>query len=128
MQKQIEEFFSDLADRGHIPRLGRINAVVRIDITDDARRESRFVTVKAGDVTVSREGPSPNAVLTASEGVFARLISSGEGWYALLLRGDLLTEGDIYVLSYLAYVIFPGRPGDLGPHEWQERKRRCPKR
>ncbi|MFG1953501.1 SCP2 sterol-binding domain-containing protein [Micromonospora sp. NPDC048830] len=125
MQKQIEQFFSDLGNRGHDPRLRRISGVVRFDIINGAERESCFVTVNAGDVAVTAEGPSPNAVLAATESVFAQLINRGE-WFAAFLRGDLVTKGDYLLIDRLSIVIFPGPPDALGPRKWQERKRQCP--
>ncbi|MFG1660878.1 SCP2 sterol-binding domain-containing protein [Micromonospora chersina] len=127
MQKKIEQFFGDLAGRKHDPRLERISGVVRFDVTSGAQTETRFVTINAGDVAVTADGPSPNAVLTASEEVFAQLISRGE-WFAAFLRGDLIAQGDYFLIDRLSWVIFPGPPDALGPHKWQERKRQCPKR
>ena len=55
------EFFEELQQRGARPLLQKMSGTLRFDVVDGKRSARWFVTIKKGDVKVSRQGSRPIA-------------------------------------------------------------------
>lgn len=120
---------------GFLERLGRqevpgveflpatVRGTVRLDIECDKRIEQWFVTLRKGHAQVARTGREPEAVMRGSRPAFDRLASGEETFVALLLRNDILVEGNIQLVDRLSR-LFPGPRSALHPREFVLEERR----
>ncbi|GAA5194677.1 hypothetical protein GCM10023322_59650 [Rugosimonospora acidiphila] len=86
----VETFFGDLARRGHDPALRRGESTGRFDIVRDGEVERWFISIKEGNIEVSRgkEG-EPDWVMEADRGDFAGIVSGDDSALAARVRGVL---------------------------------------
>lgn len=91
---RVGEFFDELGRRGHEPLLDRMAAVGRVELYGGERIECWFVTVRNGDIAVSRDGGEAGAdwVLKADRRAFERVIRDDAGLLAALIRGAVSVE------------------------------------
>ena len=101
------EFFESLAARGHEPLLSRANGTLRFELKAGARSQRWLVSVKKGDVTVSRTGGDADMVVRADKALFDRFASGAANPVAAALRGEFGAEGD-WKLLVLFQRLFPG--------------------
>jgi putative sterol carrier protein len=101
------EFFERLAARGHEPLLRRANGTLRFELKDRARSQRWLVSVKKGDVAVSRTGGDADMVVRADKALFDRFASGAANPVAAALRGEFGAEGD-WKLLVLFQRLFPG--------------------
>ncbi|HEY1366470.1 MAG TPA: SCP2 sterol-binding domain-containing protein [Gaiellaceae bacterium] len=101
------EFFADLKQRGHEPRLGSTSGSVRIELTDGGQTERWLVSLDRGDLAVSRRSGAADSTVRAEKAVFDRLVSGELNAVTALLRGEMAAEGNLDVLV-LFQRLFPG--------------------
>lgn len=89
----VAEHFDALAARGHEPLLEKITATLRFDILNGKRTERWFLTVKKGDVAVSRRNVRADTVIRGQRPLLERLLSGKANAVAAMLRGELSVEG-----------------------------------
>ena len=116
-----DEFFADLAQRGHDPRLHRANGSVLFELTRTGGTDRWRVGMALGDVTVSsgRDADTDGGagcVVRGTGSLFDEIVSGRANAMAAMLRGELVPEGDLELL-YEFQRVFPGPPGALHPRE-----------
>jgi hypothetical protein len=128
-------FFDELEARGHVPALEKVTGTVRFEIVEGPRRVKRWlVSVKRGDIAVTRGGGDADCVVRADAELFEGVAQGRVNAFAATLRGALRAEGDIALLV-LFQRLFPDPPrgsADRGPARRREparsRGRRPPRR
>ncbi len=109
MADPTSEFFDELGRRGHEPLLAHIKGTVRFDLMNRRRTERWLVTVKKGDVAVSRENVGADCVVAADRALFDSVASGKTNAFAALLRGAMSVEGDVRLLVPFQRLL-PGPP------------------
>ena len=103
-----EQFFAELAARGHEPLLRKASGSMRFDVVDGRRTRRWLVAVERGDMTVrSGGGGDASCVVRADKAVFDKVASGRLNAVAAVLRGDLQVEGDWRLLVRMQR-LFPG--------------------
>jgi putative sterol carrier protein len=110
-----DEFFADLAGRGHEPLLKSATGTVRFDLPDDGHARSYYVTIRNGDVTVTQSHADADAVLRVERETFDGMATGQVNALAAVLRGELVADGDLGLLI-LFQRIFPSPSGKGGSH------------
>ena len=110
MTDATTEFFRDLAARGHEPLLENATGTVRFDLSNGGRTGHWLVTIKKGDVAVSRENARADCVAHADKSLFDGIVKGEVNTLAAMLRGKVGVEGDTELLV-LFKRLFPGPPG-----------------
>jgi putative sterol carrier protein len=109
-QGVAHEFFTEL-QHGEQPALRHLNGAIRFDLEGDKAVDSWLVTIKDGDVAVSRRKTGADCIVTMDEGMFAEVVDGEMNAIAAFLRGDIEIEGQSALL--LAFQrLFPGPPSD----------------
>jgi putative sterol carrier protein len=106
-------FFEDLNTRGHEPLLENATGTVRVDLSNGKRTEHWLVTIKRGDVTVSKRNARADCVARGDRTTFDGIVRGEVNAAAALLRGTMEVEGDPWLLV-LFQRLFPGPPGATG--------------
>ena len=94
MTNPTQEFFDDVARRGHEPMLERLSATVRWDITDGDQVEHRVITIEHGDLSVTVGHEPADCVITLERAVCDDVVTGRTSALAALLRGAAAVEGD----------------------------------
>src|ERR1043166_6862527 len=94
MTDATTQFFEELAQRGHEPRLENASGSLRFDIANGRTTAHWFVSIDKGNVAVSRSGDAADCTILASRTVFDGLASGRASAVAAVLRGTLSIEGD----------------------------------
>jgi putative sterol carrier protein len=87
------QFFDRLAERGMVPGFARTTGSVRFDLTRDDKTEHWRVEFRRGAVTVARAADTADCVVSTDASTFDDLARGQANAMALLLRGQLLAEG-----------------------------------
>lgn len=87
------EFFEELGARGHEPLLERASGTIRIELTN-GKRTVWLVTVKRGDVTVTRRNAGADCVVRGPEKLFDGVVKGRVNATAAVLRGEVQVEGN----------------------------------
>jgi alkyl sulfatase BDS1-like metallo-beta-lactamase superfamily hydrolase len=100
MADAVAGIFDSLAARGHDPRLGSVTATVRFDVVDGRRTQHWLLSVKNGDVQVSRKSSAADLVIRCERALAERLFTGKANAMSAVLRGELTVEGsaDLLVL------------------------------
>ncbi|RZU49399.1 SCP-2 sterol transfer family protein [Krasilnikovia cinnamomea] len=114
MADPISDFFEDLSQRKHDPRLSHVTATVRFDIVDGRQTDSWRLVVRDGQLEVEPGDGAADATVTAERTVFEGLVSGTVNAMAALLRGELLLEGNANLIVSVQR-LFPGPPGGRSP-------------
>jgi SCP-2 sterol transfer family len=109
MTDPTAEFFDELGRRGHDPLLENATGTLRFDVADGKRIARWFVTIRKGDVTVSRENRGADSVVRVDRALFDRAVKGKANAMAALLRGAIRIEGEPELLV-LFQRLFPGPP------------------
>ena len=103
-----EQFFAELATRGHEPLLRKASGSTRFDVRDGRRTRRWVVAVDDGDVAVSTGKGDAACVIRADKAVFDKIVAGRMNAVAAVLRGDLEVEGDWRLIVRMQR-LFPGR-------------------
>jgi SCP-2 sterol transfer family len=109
----ISQFFSNLAQPGHLAPLEGESATVRFDVKDGKTAEQWYVTVHDGDVTVTRRDDPADAIVTAERPHLEAIMAGQMNATAAVLRGVLNLEGSMAALVMFQRCL-PGPPGSTG--------------
>lgn len=104
-----DAFFDGLAARGHEPILSSMSGTLRFDVTNGRRTQHWYVTVRKGDVEVSREDAAADAVLRVGRELFASIAAGTTNAMAAMLRGELELDGDLGLIVSFQRLL-PGPP------------------
>jgi putative sterol carrier protein len=102
-------FFTRLAERGHEPLLATTTGTLRFDLVSGRSVEHWFVSVKKGDVAVSKKESRADAIVRLDRTLFDRMVTGRENAMAATLRGVIVAEGDLG-LVIMFQRLFPGPP------------------
>jgi predicted lipid carrier protein YhbT len=94
MTDPTAEFFDALQRQGHVPLMERVNGTLRFDLRDDGSTSHWFVTIKKGDLAVSRENRDADCVVAADRQLIERISTGRANAFAATLRGELQVQGD----------------------------------
>jgi putative sterol carrier protein len=94
-------WFADLAQRGDDRLVEKDTGTMRFDLARGRQTDPWLLTIKRGDITVSREDGPADAVLRADEAVFDAIVRGEMNPMAAYLRGVLTMEGDVHLLVAL---------------------------
>jgi hypothetical protein len=108
VSEPIEEFFERLT-RSVPDRLRRADGSLRIDLTSGTTTERWFVTMHAGDVSVSHRNAKADSVIRTSKDQFEGMITGRVNAMSAALRGVVSLEGDPTLLVLFQRAL-PGPP------------------
>jgi hypothetical protein len=115
-------FFTELAARGQNVLPKKYDGTIRFDVSDRESTDHWYVSVRHGDVSVSREMTKADCVMYASRELFDRLATGEERWAPLLFRGAYVVEGDLPLLAAF-HKLVPGPPGAHHPRDFARSRR-----
>ncbi len=98
MTDVIAGVFDELAARGHEPQLEKATATVRFDVKDGSRTQRWLLTVKKGDLQVSRRNAAADLVIRCDRTLAERLFTGKANAMSAVLRGELAVEGSAELL------------------------------
>ena len=94
MSDPTEQFFAELGSRGHEPMLRKARGTLRFDLVNGTSKAQWTVTLKKGDVSVSRSIAKANCVVTTDRPLFNAIVLGERNAMAAILRGEIAVEGD----------------------------------
>ena len=109
MSNTTTRFFEGLKARGHEPRLERVKASMRFDLTNGEQTKRWHVAIDKGDIVVSHKNAKADCVVRADSSVFDGIASGAMNPVVAVLRGAMELEGDPEVLVHFRR-LFP-QPG-----------------
>jgi hypothetical protein len=109
VSQPIEEFFERLTRGGPDRLLRRADGSLRIDLTSGTTTERWFVTMHAGDVSVSHRNAKADSVIRTSKDQFEGMITGRVNAMSAALRGVVSLEGDPTLLVLFQRAL-PGPP------------------
>ena len=92
------EFFEELQQQGHVPLLKKVSGTLRFEVVNGKRSARWFITIKKGDVTVSRQGGQADCVVRGDRAVIDGIWSGEVNPMAAVLRGEISVDGDSELL------------------------------
>jgi len=105
----VSRFLDDLATRGHDPLLHGATGTMRLELIDGGDTQRWTITVDKGDLRVSQRNTRPDAVMTMQRSLFEGMVKGRVNATAALLRGVLVVEGDLGLVTAFARLM-PGPP------------------
>jgi hypothetical protein len=109
----ISDFFASLAEPGHIATFERENATLRFDVSDGTSVHYWHVTVRDGEVAVTRQKGAADAIIQVDRPAFEAVVTGRLNAQAALLRGLLTCDGSVAALMMFQRCL-PGPPGSSG--------------
>jgi predicted lipid carrier protein YhbT len=109
----VARFFAALAEPGHLATFEGESATLRFDVLDGKDIERWHLTVNNGDVSVTRQNRSADAVVRIERPHFEAIVTGRLNAQAALLRGLLTCEGSVSALMMFQRCL-PGPPGSTG--------------
>jgi putative sterol carrier protein len=103
------EFFKELQQQGHMPLLKKVSGTLRFEVVNGKHSTRWFITIKRGDVTVSRQGGKADCIVKGDRSVIDGIWTGAVNPMAAVLRGEISVEGDTELLV-LFQRLLPG-PG-----------------
>ena len=94
MSDSTGAFFTELGRRAHQPMLRNATGRLRFDLTDGTREATWMVTMKKGEVSVSRAKGDADCVVTTNRPLFDAIVRGEKNAMAAVLRGEIKIEGD----------------------------------
>ena len=109
----VTQFFAALAAPGHLATFEGESATLRFDVLNGKDIERWHLTVNDGDVSVTRQNRSADAVVRIQRPRFEAIVTGRLNAQAALLRGLLTCEGSVTALMMFQRCL-PGPPGPTG--------------
>ncbi|HEY5388506.1 MAG TPA: SCP2 sterol-binding domain-containing protein [Thermoleophilia bacterium] len=103
-------FFERLTAQGRSPLLLSESGTLRFDLVDGDLEEFWYVTIKKGDVSVSREDRAADCMVRAEKTLFNGMVTGKVNATAAALRDALTMEGNAG-LFLVFQRLFPGPVG-----------------
>lgn len=119
MPSSTNGFFDAMGWRGHEPLLERTNADLRFDLTDAGPEEPWRLSIRWGDLCVSRGREDADCVITGDRATFDRIARGETKPLAAWLRNQIAVEGRLQPLIMLERLL-PGPPGAHDPRALAE--------
>ena len=94
MTDPIAEFFEGLAGQDHLSLMGKETGTFRFDVVDGKRSTRWFITMKKGELSVSRRDVAADCKVSAPRQLAEGIVSGEVNAFAAVLRGALEVEGD----------------------------------
>ena len=94
MTDTTTRFFEGLKALGHEPRLKKVKASLRFDLTNGKQTNRWHVAIDKGDIAVSHKNAKADCIVRAETSVFDGIASGEMNPVAALLRGAIGIEGD----------------------------------
>ena len=101
------DFFGELGARGQEPMLARVSGTLRIDLTNEGEVDHWYITIKKGDVHISRRNAAADASVAAQKALFDGMVTGRVNAMTAMLRNLMRVEGDLGLLLSLQR-LFPG--------------------
>ncbi|SCG47433.1 SCP-2 sterol transfer family protein [Micromonospora echinaurantiaca] len=117
MSDTTEEFFDRLARHGAERLLRKTTGTIRFDLAHEHGDDHWFVTIRNGQVRVSREESDADCVIHAENAVFDRMVLGEVKPLPAWLRNDITTEGEYWPIVLLER-LFRQPPGAHHPREF----------
>ena len=95
MADSAAQFFDALVSRGHEPALAHASGTIRFEILDGRQTQRWVVSVRKGNLAVSRRNAAADCVVRADRGLFEKIVRGEENPTAALLRGAVQVEGAV---------------------------------
>ena len=105
----VTRFFAALAEPGHLATFEGESATLRFDVLNGKDIERWHLTVNDGDVSVTRQNRSADAVVRIQRPRFEAIVTGRLNAQAALLRGLLTCEGSVTALMMFQRCL-PGPP------------------
>ena len=105
MTNTTTRFFEGLEARGHEPRLEKVKASLRFDLTNGKQTNRWYVAIDKGDIVVSHKNAKADCVLRADSSVFDGIASGEVNAVAAVLRGAIAIEGDPELIILLRRLV-----------------------
>ena len=103
----VGDFFRGLAECDREPLLQNVSGTLRFDLADGEAVEHWHLTIKNGDIAVSRTEAEADAVVRTVRVLFEGMIAGRVNAMAAVLRGALVPRGNLaLVVSFQQ--LFPG--------------------
>jgi putative sterol carrier protein len=103
------EFFDGLSEQGHLPHMEKVSGILRFDVVDGKRTARWFLTIKKGDLAVSRQGGTPDCTVKVDKVLFEEIVNGKVNAFAATLRGEVEIGGDPELMVVFQRVL-PGPP------------------
>jgi putative sterol carrier protein len=113
------KFFDELGRREQEPMLRKLTSTLRIELVDGRKTERWFVSVRKGQVSVSRADAAAECVVRCDRALFDDMARGKTNALAALLRGDIGVQGNVELVA-LFQKLFPGPPNAVGPRRAAE--------
>jgi putative sterol carrier protein len=111
MADPIGGFFDELAARRHEPLLEKVTGTLRFDVTNGRQTRRWLLTVKKGELTVSRNNAAADLVLRGKRPLLERMFKGKANGMSAVLRGELTVEGNSELLVLFQRLL--PRPRDV---------------
>jgi SCP-2 sterol transfer family len=109
MSDETDEFFNDLARRGHEPLLEIADGIVLFEVTQGSAIDRWWVQIRHGDITVSRTGSAADTVVhvdrARSNAIFAGRINP----ITSVWRGALRVDGNAELIVLMVQSLIRAR-------------------
>lgn len=109
-------FFAALQVRGHEPLLERMDRVFRFELDKDGHTEYWMLTVRRGELRVTREKRDADCVIATLRDTFDRIVRGETKPLAAWLRNEIAVEGQLFPLIMLERLL-PAPPGAHDPRQ-----------
>ena len=103
-------FFERLTAQGRSPLLRSESGTLRFNLVDGDFEECWYVTIKKGDVSVSREDRAADCMVRAKKTLFNGMVAGEVNATAATLRDALAIKGNVG-LFLMFQRLFPGPAG-----------------
>jgi putative sterol carrier protein len=113
MSDATVEFFERLGRSGHEPLLVKASGTARFELRAGKRTEHWVVSIKKGDVAVSRRKAPAECVVQMERALFDKMATGEANAMAALQRGQAVVQGNPELLVMLQR-LFPDPPGSRG--------------
>jgi putative sterol carrier protein len=105
-----DRFFQTLADRKHEELLEKTSGKLRFDLSHGEQTDHWMVTVKDGDLAVSRDDEADaDSIVRMPRNLFDQLVAGRVNAFTALLRGEAAVKGNLE-LPVLLQRLLPGPP------------------
>jgi len=104
----VTAFFEDLGSRGYEPLLRNVSGTVRFDLVSGKTAERWLVTIRKGNLGVSRKNVAADTTMRLSRALFGAAASGETNVLSAMLRGEVVLEGD-YRLMIMVRRLFRKR-------------------
>ena len=102
-----ERFFDQVGKQGHVRLLEHASGTILIELKDGGPAERWYVTIRRGDVSVSRKGVAPDCTMRTDGATFDAIIAGKMNTMPALLRGLAEVEGKVNLLVALQALYQP---------------------